>query len=150
MPIGISEKNDTLTKLGYKIVDEIKITGVYFTYNLEVYIQKNYKAILINIDKTLNMWKQRNLSILGKVQVIKTSGISQLMFIFNSSDPPTDVVQKANNMLFRFLWNGTDKMKRLAAIADIENGGIKMPHLESIIDALKIVWVKRFSMKKFH
>jgi hypothetical protein len=150
MPIGISEKNDTLTKLGYKIVDEIKITGVYFTYNLEVYIQKNYKAILINIDKTLNIWKQRNLSILGKVQVIKTSGISQLMFIFNSSDPPTEVVQKANNMLFRFLWNGTDKMKRLAAIADIENGGIKMPHLESIIDALKIVWVKRFSMKNYH
>jgi mannosylglycoprotein endo-beta-mannosidase len=150
MTMGISEKNDNITKLGYKIVDEINITGMYFTYNKDVFIQKNYNAILISIDKMLNIWKQRNLSILGKVQIIKTFGILKLIFIFNMSDPPADVVQKANNMFYKFLWNGPDKMKRLSAISDIENGGIKMPHLSSIIDALKIVWVKRYSMENYH
>ncbi len=150
MTMGISEKDDNITKFGYKIVDEIKITGVYFTYNMDVFIQKNYIPRLISIDTTLNIWKQRNLSILGKVQIIKTSGISNLLFIFNMSDPPTDIVQKANNMFFKFLWNGPDKMKRLSTIADIEDGGMKMPHLASIIDALKIVWVKRYSMENYH
>ena len=41
MPIGISDKNDyTLTYLGYKIVSEMKITGVTFTYEEDINFQK--------------------------------------------------------------------------------------------------------------
>ena len=32
--------NDNISNLGYKIVDEVKITGVYFTYNKDVLYNK--------------------------------------------------------------------------------------------------------------
>ena len=63
MPLGISNKDDqSLIKLGYKIVTEMKITGVTFTYDEVVLINKNFSTILANMDKMFNIWKQRNLS----------------------------------------------------------------------------------------
>ena len=150
MPIGASHRNNNIEKLGYKIVEEIKITGVFFTYNRDDFIQKNYRGSLTNIDKMLTIWKQRNLSILGKIQIIKTFGISKLLFIFNMDNPPKKIVQEANNIFYKFLWNGPDKIKRASTYADFGDGGIKMPHLESIVDALKVVWMKRFSENNYH
>ena len=98
----------------------------------------------------LNIWKQRNLSILGKVQIIKSFGVSKLLFLFNMSNPPKDIIQKAEEMFFKFLWNGPHKLKRLSTIAEIYDGGIKMPHLESIVKALQIVWVKMYSLENYH
>ena len=51
-------KNTDLLNLGYKIVNEMKVTGVVFTYNEDEFINKNYRKTLINIDKMLNIWSQ--------------------------------------------------------------------------------------------
>ena len=44
-----------------------------------------------------------------------------------------------------FLWNGVDKVKLNALINDIEDGGLKMIHLESLIQAQKISFFKRYA-----
>ena len=50
MALGISDKNDyTLTNLGYKIVSEMKVTGVTFTYEKDIFRNKNFTIPLINI-----------------------------------------------------------------------------------------------------
>ena len=36
-----------------------------------------------------------------------------------------------------FYWNGNDKIKRLAVFNDIENGGLRMTHLETAIQSTK-------------
>ena len=36
-------------------------------------------------------------------------------------------------------------MKRSALISDVENGGLKAPHLESIIKAQRIIYCKKFA-----
>jgi len=149
MALGCSNNTD-ITELGYKIVNEMKITGITFTYNQEIFIEQNYNETLKNIEITLNIWKQRNLSILGKVQIIKTLGISTLLFICNMCLIPLNIIKNANSIFSKFLWNGPNKMKELSAIGDIENGGIKMPHLESIVQSLRVVWVKRYSTNNYH
>ena len=50
----------------------IKILGVYFTYNLRKSQELNFDAILNSISKTLKRWKWRNLTLFGKIQVVKT------------------------------------------------------------------------------
>ena len=35
-------------------------------------------------------------------------------------------------------------------IADYDKGGLKMPHIESIIKTQKIMWAKRFLSFKYH
>ena len=46
-------------------------------------------------------------------------------------------------MIFKFLWNGTDKVTRLSTINEYENGGLKMIDLESMIKSLRLAWLKR-------
>ena len=49
MPLGTSNKNDpSLINLGYKIVTEMKITGVFFTYDEVVKMNKNFSTTLAN------------------------------------------------------------------------------------------------------
>ena len=43
-----------------------------------------------------------------------------------------DFSKKLNTVLFNFLWKGKDKIKRRALVSDYSDGGLKMPHLESI------------------
>ena len=42
-----------------------------------------------------------------------------------------DIIKEVNKILFNFIWKGKDKVKGL--ISDEENGGLRAPHLESII-----------------
>ena len=151
MPLGISDKNGTaLTNLGYKIVSEMKVTGCVFTYDEAIYRNKNFSIPLSKIKKSFNLWKQRNLSIIGKIQIIKTYGTSQLIFITNMLSVPLDILKQANTIFHTFLWNGPDKVRRNAMIADYHKGGLKMPHIESIVKTQKIMWAKRFLSSNFH
>ena len=42
-------------------------------------------------------------------------------------------MKEANKIIFDFIWKGKDKVKRSALISDIEDGGLKAPHLNSIL-----------------
>ena len=119
--------------MGYKIVTEMKVMGIVISYDRAECINKNFKGYLVDIDKTLNIWKMRNLSILGKVQIIKTFGLSKILFVTNMLNTPKEIIKEANTIFHKFLWNGPDKIKRTAIISEINHGGIKMPDLESEI-----------------
>jgi len=40
---------------------------------------------------------------------------------------------------FEFIWKGKDKVKRSILVSDIEDGGLKAPHLKSIIETQRIL-----------
>ena len=40
-----------------------------------------------------------------------------------------EFVKEANTIIFDFMWKVKDKVKRSALISDIEDGGLKAPHL---------------------
>ena len=42
-------------------------------------------------------------------------------------------VNEVNQIIFDFIWKGEDKVKHRVLIGDTEDGGLKAPHLDSII-----------------
>ena len=52
-------------------------------------------------------------------------------------------MNKLNQLLFKFLWNGVDKVTRVSVINDYEKGGLKMIDLESVVKSLRLAWLKR-------
>ena len=40
-----------------------------------------------------------------------------------------DFVKQVNKIIFDFIWKGTNKVKRSTLVSEIENGGLKAPHL---------------------
>ena len=51
----------------------------------------------------------------------------------------------ANRVIFDFIWKGKDKVKWSSLISDVEDGGLKAPHLESIIKTQRILRCKKFA-----
>jgi len=56
---------------------------------------------------------------------------------------PKEIVNKLNQLLFKLLWKGTDKVTRVSVINDYEKGGLKMIDLESMVKSLRLAWLKR-------
>ena len=47
-------------------------------------------------------------------------------------------------MLYKSVWKSKDKVKRLALINSVENGGLNMPLIESLIDTQWIVCIEKY------
>ena len=52
--------------LTHKIHNMIKISGVYFNYDTPARLKVNCESIFISIQGTLNSWKSRGLTLIGK------------------------------------------------------------------------------------
>ena len=48
-----------------------KVLGVVFSTDLKKVIEMNYQGLDHKIKRTLSMWTRRNLTILGKVTIVK-------------------------------------------------------------------------------
>ena len=56
-----------------------------------------------------------------------------------------DFVKQANKIIFDFIWKGNDKVKRSSLVNEIEDGGLKAPHLESIIEMQRVLCCKKLA-----
>lgn len=128
----------------------LKITGVHFTYNKEIERELNFGKLLKKVENVLNLWRQRNLTLIGKTQILKTFALSQFLFITNVVYTPMYVIKEADQMFYKFLWEGPDKVKRAVMMKEHDEGGLKVPSLEMKIQTQRIMWIKRFVYGKKH
>ena len=143
MSLGNSTKED-IEFCGHKLkwVSEIVICGIIFGINSHDLTSKNYEPVTEKLISKLNMWKMRDLSLIGKIQVLKTYGISQVQDVMNVIEPTTEILNNLNKIIFNFLWGGnTDKVKRKAMISDYDQGGLKAPDIFIIHKVQRIMWV---------
>ena len=54
-----------------------------------------------------------------------------------------ELIKEENLVLYNFIWNGKDKVKRLALISDIEMGGLKVLNIQSMICAKRVTCLKK-------
>ena len=96
------------------------------------------------------MWRSRDLTLFGKVLIIKALGVSPLLFSASNIDVPKEFIGDVQGRLFKFLWkNKQDKIKRTSLYQDYEKGGLRMIDVENMIKALRLAWIPRL-LKKGH
>ena len=95
---------------------------------------------MYSIKEKLNLWRWRNLTVIGRIQIVKTFVI---LYCTGLISLDKEVIKEANSIIYDFIWKGKDKVKQSSLINDIEYGGLKAPHLESIIKT------QRMCCKKF-
>ena len=78
---------------------------VHFKYDLEVSEKKKKIDKLESLKKTLNMWSQRDLSIVGRINIIKLLALSKLFFICSVMSTPKDSSKEVNRITFDVIWN---------------------------------------------
>ena len=120
--------------------------GVHFTYDLEVSEKKFFFDKLGSLKKTLNLWSQRDLSIVGRINLIKTFALSKLVFICSVMNTPKDFSKEVNKITFDFIWNHKPaKIKKTTLIKQKTAGSLDMKDFSLLDKALKLNWVKRLS-----
>ena len=125
--------------------DVTTFLGVQFSMHLKDTFELNFPSKLQKIKNILRTWSMRDLTPIGKIAVVKSLAISQLIYLLSVlPKPPDSFLKEVESVLFKFIWNGKpDKINRKTLIGDFVDGGLKMLHLPSIISGLKIAWVKR-------
>ena len=121
------------------------LLGIKFnTLDVNATLELNLENKITDISKLLGLYKPRNLSIIGKVTVIKTLAIPKLIHLLTVlPNPKSSFITKLNEVFSMFLWkNKKGRINRNLLAQTLEEGGLKLTHLQSQIDALKIRWIR--------
>jgi len=121
-----------------------KALGIYFNRDRQEMVEKNFDQRLDKCQIALNIWSLHNLTLKGKITILKSIIIPNLLYPCNNLYVPDDFIKQVNEKLFKFLWsNKPPKIKQETIVADYAQGGMKMPHFPTMVKASKAMWVKR-------
>ena len=121
--------------------------GVNFLYNQEHANKLNFEEKVRRLETIFNSWRRRNLTLIGKIKIVKTLGLSKLTLYSTSVlGIPEHLAKRINRLTFNFIREGkTAKIKKEMIIAERKHGGLKMMDFEITDKALKISWIKRLN-----
>ena len=104
-----SEKNGNI-----RCVDKIKIHEyilAVYTLQEKLKITGSEKKTGKIKKKTLCLWAKRDLSIKGKIIILKTLTLSKINYIISSIGLLEEVLIQRNRILFRFLWKQNSRIR---------------------------------------
>jgi hypothetical protein len=135
--------------LKLKWVREVHSLGIFFSYNTDYVTQKKFTDKAKSFKRILDLWSQRDLSLIGKIAILKSLAFSMITYQCCSLMVPDLFMDNIIDIAYKFLWSGKkDKIKRRTIIANYRNGGLKMLDLKTFIIAQRTMWVKRLAKPK--
>ena len=151
MWFGLNRHN-TIKPLGINWSEKpVRVLGIYLSYNEILAHESNFEDKLVKIRQTLNMWRSRNLTLHGRIQIVKTFLISQFTYTSSAMLMPKLFIKKVNTLIWHFIWKGgKERLSRIKMMRNLDNGGLCAPDLFSIIEASKISWIRRYLSPNTH
>lgn len=116
----------------------MKVCGNYLSFNREERYNLNITDKINKLNNALKIWKGRNLSINGKILIVKTFALSQLSFVNQFCNMTSADIKKVENICYKFIWNGKDRIRRSYLKNDHTEGGLRSIDIDSYVLALKI------------
>ena len=128
--------------LGIPVVETVKILGHYFGRNKIICDFQNFYSKLNKMEKIMNIWKQRDLTLLGKNVIVSSLINSQVIFNAQIETPPPHFLKIIESLKKNFLWGGgTPKIAHKGLIGSIEQGGINYKDLDIQIKSLNTKFI---------
>ena len=82
---------------------KVKALGVWFCIDCEESKKKNYEEKVHKVEDILNNWRNKRLTLIGKISVIKALAASQLVYVLSSDQSDTMKLAFGNNQfMFSF------------------------------------------------
>jgi hypothetical protein len=143
MPLG-KDKSANIKDLDISFEkDMVKYLGLFIGHNKKKCEYKNWNEKINKIEKLIVLWSKHNMTIFGKVTIIKSLLLPKFTFLASHMIVPQWVSKRLETIFYKFLWQGKDKIKRNVAIAKIQNGGLNMIDINSHFKSLKAKWILR-------
>jgi len=135
--------NNRYNKDNAWLKDNVRLLGIILNKNVTTMIKNNFSSKIKEIQDCLKIWKMRNLSIIGKINIIKSLASSKLIHAMSVlPSPPETFFKDLDKVLYQFIWNSKiDRIKRKTLIGTYINGGLNMVDCASQCKALKLKWL---------
>jgi exonuclease III len=124
--------------------ESIKICGITYSNNSNMSYDLNISDKIRKFEKQLIRWLPRGLSVEGKILIVKTFGLSQLIYSLQMCYISDNDLKLIESKIFKFLWNkkwtgsqAPDRIKRSTLKLSYEKGGLKVPDIHILSSALK-------------
>ena len=123
--------------------DKLKILGFHINSDIEYMTKLNYDEILEKFKKTLNIWKARSLTLIGRIVVYNTLVVPIAIQKLQCLPTPTkEFFNKVRKIVTNFIWMGKKPMLAYDRLMlPYEMGGLRLADLEKKESALKCNWV---------
>jgi exonuclease III len=127
-----------------KSVPSIKICGLYYCYEKNDEYNLNVLEKIKKLNYKMKLWSTRYLTMEGKALIIKTFGLSQIIYNMQSYNFNLNELKMTEKLIFQFLWStkdnpeGRDRIKRSIMKNDYSKGGMKITDLECLDRSLKL------------
>ena len=129
--------------------EPIQVLGIKIGYGENIDME-NYEAVIPKIKQIFNNWKQRGLSIMGKVQIVNTLVASLFVYKMTVLSTPTpEYIKKIDSLILDFIWNGKRAKIPLHILKlNKHSGGLNLVDLRKRDAALKITWINTINSDK--
>ena len=135
----------------------IKINGLHLSYDTVKANDLNLSKMYNSIESQFKLWKNMYLSILGKIVVFKTFGLSQILFIASTVLIPNNVEKRLIELIYKFIWNSNienkkppDRIKRNIMTTPISMLGFGMVDFREVIKSIRIKTLTRMMLVENH
>ena len=118
--------------------EAVTVCGNYISVDENAAYQKNITEKIIKLEQQLNRWKGRNLTINGRMIIIKTFAISQLIFSSQFQIIRPKDLRRIEHLCYTFMWNGRDRVRRTTIKSERQNGGINGIDVESFFRSIAV------------
>jgi hypothetical protein len=125
-------------------VNSIKICGLYFNTSLEQEYKNNVISKIEKLKNQLKKWSHYHLTLEGKNLIVKTFGLSQLIYNMQTYKFKEEELKQTEKIIFNFLWStsenpiGIDRIKRAIMKNEYIEGGMSVTDVECLNRALKL------------
>ena len=122
----------------------INVLGVYISYDREAVIEQNYRNTVNKIRNILKTWSRRNLSLIGKIEIVNTLIASQFVYKMQVlPNIPSRILNEIESLITSFIWNG-NRPKVATKILQMNKleGGLGLVNLKNKECAIKCSWIQ--------
>ena len=105
----------------------------------------SWTCLIAKVKKKLDFWKLRKLSFQGKAHVIRSVGVSKLLYMLEMKTINDEYIKEINNLFWDFLWDGKNrKFSREICYLPRNMGGLNLVNIKIIEKVKRVNWILRF------
>jgi hypothetical protein len=126
-------------------ISNLKICGLNYSNDSDNEYNNNISSKIDKLECNLKKWMVRNLTFEGKILIVKTFGLSQLIYNLQCYQISQSDIIKVERLIFKFIWSKkwkdnrpVERIKRAILKNNVDNGGLNAPDVESLNRALKL------------
>ena len=122
----------------------VKYLGFSISMDEQVACNVDWDDKMEKMQRLLDNWRKRNLTLFGRVMIIKSLALSQVVHLLMFNQVPPSIITRLNKMFFRFLWKTkAERVRRCDVVRNCKDGGLKMIDIEKKVFSFRLRWLGR-------